>query len=52
MEDTPWNQAVARAIKDPAFRARLLSDPAATLKEAGVESPAASGSTSSKTPTP
>lgn len=38
--DSPWNQAVVRAIKDPAFKARLMSDPAAALKEAGVATPA------------
>ena len=36
---TPWSRAIARAMKDKTFKARLLADPAATLKQAGVEVP-------------
>lgn len=40
MEDgSPWDQVVARAIKDPAFKGRLMNDPVATLKDAGVAVP-------------
>ena len=35
----PWNRAVVRAIKDPAFKARLVADPVETLREAGVAVP-------------
>ena len=35
-----WNQLVARAWADPAFKARLLADPATVLKENGVVVPA------------
>jgi hypothetical protein len=38
-ESTPWTRLVARAMKDKAFRTRLLADPMATLKEAGVALP-------------
>jgi hypothetical protein len=34
-----WSQLVARAWADPAFKARLLADPAAVLKENGLEVP-------------
>jgi hypothetical protein len=34
-----WSQLVARAWADPAFKARLLADPAAVLKENGLELP-------------
>jgi hypothetical protein len=34
-----WAQVVARAWSDEAFKARLLADPAAVLKEAGMEVP-------------
>ena len=37
--DGAWSRAVARASKDPAFKRRLMSDPVATLKEAGVAVP-------------
>lgn len=33
-----WNQIVAKAWADPAFKKRLLSDPAAVLKEHGIQS--------------
>ena len=36
---TPWTRAIARALKDRAFKSRLLADPVATLKEAGVAVP-------------
>ena len=40
MDDSnPWNRAVARAMKDPAFKERLMSAPVATLREAGVAVP-------------
>ncbi len=32
-----WGQLVARAWDDPAFKARLLADPAAVLEEYGLE---------------
>jgi hypothetical protein len=35
-----WSQLVARAWADPAFKARLLADPAAVLKEHGLLVPA------------
>jgi hypothetical protein len=35
-----WSQLVARAWADPAFKARLLADPAAVLKENGLQVPA------------
>jgi hypothetical protein len=34
-----WSQLVARAWIDPIFKARLLADPAAVLKENGLEPP-------------
>jgi hypothetical protein len=34
-----WSQIVARAWADEAFKRRLLADPAAVLKEHGVELP-------------
>jgi hypothetical protein len=34
-----WSQLVARAWADPDFKARLLADPAAVLKEHGLEVP-------------
>jgi|SRR5208282_1597007 len=34
-----WAQVVARAWSDAAFKKRLLAQPAAVLKEAGLESP-------------
>jgi hypothetical protein len=36
---TPWTRAIARAMKDRSFRTRLLANPTATLKEAGVAVP-------------
>jgi hypothetical protein len=36
---TPWTGAIARALKDKTFKARLMGDPTATLKEAGVDVP-------------
>jgi hypothetical protein len=36
---TPWTRAMGRALKDKAFKARLMGDPTATLKEAGVDVP-------------
>jgi hypothetical protein len=35
-----WQQLVARAWSDPALKAKLLTDPAAALKEEGVNLPA------------
>jgi hypothetical protein len=35
-----WSQLVARAWADPAFKAKLLADPAAVLKENGLIVPA------------
>jgi hypothetical protein len=35
-----WSQLVARAWSDPAFKAKLLADPAAVLKENGIALPA------------
>jgi hypothetical protein len=35
-----WSQLVARAWADPAFKARLLTDPAGVLKENGMLVPA------------
>ena len=35
-----WGQLVARAWADPAFKAKLLADPAGVLKENGVTPPA------------
>ena len=34
-----WGQIVAQAWRDEAFRKRLLADPAAVLKEQGLEVP-------------
>jgi len=39
MNDNPWAQLVARAWSDEAFKNRLLTQPAAVLKEAGLEVP-------------
>jgi Nitrile hydratase, alpha chain len=36
---TPWTRAIARAMKERSFRTRLLTNPTATLKEAGVDVP-------------
>ena len=38
--DACWGQLVAKAWKDPAFKKRLLAQPAAVLKEEGIEMPA------------
>jgi hypothetical protein len=38
--ETKWGELVARAWTDPAFKARLLADPAAVLKENGLVMPA------------
>ena len=38
---TPWTRAIARALKDQAFKSRLMADPVATLKGAGVAVPVA-----------
>ncbi len=35
-----WGQLVARAWRDPAFKQRLLADPAAVLREQGIAVPA------------
>ena len=35
-----WSELVARAWADPAFKAKLLADPAAVLKENGLQVPA------------
>jgi len=35
-----WGKMVAKAWSDQAFKARLLADPAAVLKEHGMEVPA------------
>jgi len=35
-----WSQLVAKAWADPAFKARLLADPAGVLKEQGLIVPA------------
>ena len=35
-----WGQIVAKAWQDDAFKKRLLADPAAVLKEQGLELPA------------
>ena len=35
-----YGQLVSRAWSDPAFKQRLLSDPAAVLKEQGIDVPA------------
>ena len=37
---TTHGRIVARAWRDPAFKARLLADPHGALKEAGVDVPA------------
>jgi hypothetical protein len=34
-----WSQMVAKALSDQAFKARLLADPAAVLKEHGIAIP-------------
>ncbi|MTD16847.1 NHLP leader peptide family natural product precursor [Nakamurella sp. YIM 132087] len=36
---SPMTEVQVRAATDPAFRAALLSDPHATLREAGIEVP-------------
>jgi hypothetical protein len=38
--DRAWGQIVARAWQDESCKKRLLADPAAVLKEEGVEVPA------------
>jgi hypothetical protein len=38
-DSNSWVRAVERAIKDPAFKEKLMSDPVATLREAGVAVP-------------
>ena len=35
----PQSRVIGQAMSDPAFRKRLLADPAGTLKAAGVEIP-------------
>lgn len=35
-----WGQVVARAWRDPAYKQQLLAEPAAVLREAGIEVPA------------
>ncbi len=35
----PQSRVIGQAMSDPAFRKRLLADPAGTLKGAGVEVP-------------
>jgi hypothetical protein len=35
-----WSQLVARAWADPAFKAKLIADPAGVLKENGLTPPA------------
>jgi Nitrile hydratase, alpha chain len=35
-----WTQLMARAWADPAFKAKLLADPASVLKESGLQVPA------------
>ena len=35
----PQSRVIGQAMSDPAFRKRLLADPAGTLKAAGVEVP-------------
>jgi hypothetical protein len=35
-----WGQIVAKAWGDPAYKARLISDPAAVLKAQGISVPA------------
>jgi len=35
----PQSRVIGQAMSDPAFRKRLLADPAGTLKRAGVEVP-------------
>jgi hypothetical protein len=37
--EVKWGELVARAWADPAFKARLLADPAAVLKENGLPVP-------------
>jgi hypothetical protein len=37
--ESQWDQIVARAWADAAFKSRLLADPAAVLKEYGVAPP-------------
>jgi hypothetical protein len=36
MERRAWERALARAVSDRAFRARLLADPAAALEDYGL----------------
>jgi hypothetical protein len=36
---TPWSRAIARAMKDKTFKTRLVADPVATLRGAGVDVP-------------
>jgi hypothetical protein len=35
----PEAEVIARALKDPAFRKKLIADPTGTLRTAGVEVP-------------
>ena len=35
-----WSQSVARAWADPAFKAKLIANPAAGLRENGIQVPA------------
>jgi hypothetical protein len=36
---TPWSRAIVRALKDKAFKSRLVANPTATLTAAGVDIP-------------
>jgi hypothetical protein len=38
--ESQWSQLVARAWADPAFKAKLIADPVAVLKENGLLVPA------------
>jgi hypothetical protein len=38
-QNVQWNQLIARAWRDEAFRQRLLTDPAAVLREQELEVP-------------
>ena len=35
-----WGQVVARAWREPTYKQRLMAEPAAVLREAGIELPA------------
>jgi hypothetical protein len=39
-EARQWSQVVARAWSDEAFKQRLMAEPSAVLREAGIEVPA------------